>query len=98
MEKIIQYFIQEKGVTEVVAKILSKTLSKYSDIKREFEYWIDNRDFNAPDAIAINGFTAKKINDIAPFLDAAGVYNFMVTLRDNPTKAQEYIKNGFPKK
>lgn len=98
MEKIIQYFIQEKGVTEVVAKILSKTLSKYSDIKNEFEYWIDNRDFNSSDALEIDGFTAKKINEIAPFLDAAGVYNFMVTLRDNPAKAQEYVKNGFAKK
>lgn len=98
MEKVIQYFIQEKEVTEVVARILSKTLSKYSDIQSEFEYWIDNRNFNAPNALEIDGFTAKKINEIAPFLDAAGVYNFMVTLRDDPAKAQEYLKNGFPRK
>lgn len=98
MEKIIQYFIQEKEVTEVVAKILSKTLSQYSDIKNEFEYWIDHRDFNAPNALEIDGFTAKKIHDLAPFLDAAGVYNFMVTLRDDPIKAQEYLKTGFPRK
>lgn len=98
MEKIIHYFISEKGVTEVVAKVLSKTLTKYPDIESEFVYWIDNRNYNAPNAIEIAGFSAKKISDIAPFLDAAGVYNFMVTLRDNPKKAQDYLKNGFPRK
>lgn len=98
MEKIIQYFIREKNVTAVVAKVLAKALTKYSDIEKEFIYWIDNRNFDAPDALEIGGYSAKKIHEIAPFLDAAGVYNFMVTLRDDPAKAQNYIKNGFPRK
>lgn len=98
MEKIIQYFISEKGVTEVVAKVLSMTLAKYQDIESEFVYWIDNRNFDAPNAIEIDGYSAKKISEIAPSLDVAGVYNFMVTLRDDPEKAKSYIKNGFPRK
>lgn len=98
MDKIIHYFTSEKGVTEVVAKVLAKTLAKYQDIESEFIYWIDNRDYNAPDAVEIDGYSAKKISEIAPSLDAAGVYNFMVTLRDDPEKANGYIKNGFPRK
>ncbi len=98
MDKIIQYLMCEKGVTEVVAKVLFRTLTKYKDIESEFIYWIDNRSYNAPNAIEIGGYSAKKISEIAPSLDAAGVYNFMVTLRDVPEKAQEYIKNGFPRK
>lgn len=98
MDKIIQYFVEEKQVTEVVAKILSKSISKYADIRSEFEYWIDNRSYDAPNAVIINGYTADKVHEVAPFLDASGVYSFMVTLRDDPEKAQEYLRNGFPRK
>ena len=98
MDKITHYFTSEKGVTEVVAKVLSKTLTKYKDIESEFIYWIDNRNFKALNALEIDGYSAQKISEIAPSLDAAGVYNFMVTLRDAPEKAQVYIKNGFPRK
>ncbi len=98
MEKIIKYFIDEKAVSEVVAKVLAKSLLKYADIRDEFIYWLNNRDYNAPNAISIGGYSACDVHEMAPFLDAAGVYNFMVTLRDNPIKAQAYIKNGFPRK
>lgn len=98
MEKIIRYFTEEKEVTEVVAKVLAKPLCKYEDIKAEFIYWIDNRTFDAPNALLINNYSAAKIHEIAPFLDVAGIYNFMVTLRDNPEKAEGYIRNGFPRK
>ena len=33
MEEIIRYFIEEKGVTEVVAKVLARPLTKYEDIR-----------------------------------------------------------------
>lgn len=98
MEKIISYFVNEKGVTEVVAKVLSKNISKYQDIKDEFIYWIDNRSFQLQNPVEINGYNASIIHKKAPFLDAAGVYNLLVTLRDNPDKALEYLKNGFPRK
>lgn len=98
MDKIIKYFVEEKNVTQVVAQILSKTLVKYVDIKEEFIFWIDNRTFNVKTPIAVSGYTAMDISRIAPHLDAAGVYNFMVTLRDNPKKAQECIDKGFPTK
>ena len=98
MDRIEQYFIEEKKTTPVVAKVLLKPLEKYEDIKSEFLYWIEHRNYDAPDAIEIGGYTAKKIQELAPMMDAAGVYNFMVTLRDNPKKAQGYINNGFPRK
>ncbi len=98
MDLIIKYFVEEKAVTEVVAKVLSKPLLKYEDIKNEFLYWLENRTFDCPNPIMINKYTASMVAELVPHLDAAGVYNFMVTLRDNPTKAQEYIDNGFPRK
>lgn len=98
MEKIIRYFVEEKAVTGVVAGVLAKPLCKYSDIKEEFIYWLDYRTFDMPDPLSINGYSAAKVHEIAPFLDAAGVYNFMVTLRDSPEKAERYIREGFPRK
>lgn len=98
MNLIIKYFIEEKSVTEVVAKVVAKPLLKYDDIKKEFLYWLENRNYDCPNPISINGYTAASVAKIAPHLDAAGIYGFMVTLRDNPIKAQEYVDNGFPRK
>ena len=98
MDRITEYFIKEKGVSAVVAGVLKKPLTKYADIEKEFYFWLDNRNFDAPEALVIDGYSARQISEIAPFLDASGVYQFMVTLRDDPAKAHGYIENGFPTK
>lgn len=98
MEKIIAYFVDEKETTEAVAKILTKTIMKYEDLQKEFLEWIEIRNFDFEDPVIIEGYTAKKVYAIEPSLDAAGVYNFMVTLREEPDKAKGYIKRGFPTK
>lgn len=43
----------------------------------------------------IGGYTAKTIHEIAPQLVGIGVYNFLVTLRDDPEGAKEIIDEGF---
>ena len=96
--KIKKYFLEEKKVTEQVAKILCKSLLKYADIAGEFCYWIENREYMKEDNLVINGYSATDISRMAPHLDVSGVYGFMVSLRDNPIKAEEIIKNKFPNK
>ncbi len=96
--KIKKYFLEEKKVTEQVAKILCKSLLKYEDIAEEFCYWIENREYMKEDNLVINGYSATDISKLASHLDASGVYGFMVSLRDNPVKAEEIIKNNFPNK
>ena len=98
MSEIITYFIQKKKMTPAVAMVLAQSLEKYDDIKNEFINWINNDSFDGNNVISVNGYTAKDIHEMAPHLDGAGVYNFMVTLRDKPERAQEYIDNGFPTK
>lgn len=98
MENVIRYFTEEKAVTDVVARVLAKSICKYPDIKEEFLYWVNHRTYDIPDPLSINGYSAARVHEIAPFLDAAGVYNFMVTLRDAPEKAEGYIRDGFPRK
>jgi len=96
MSKITTYFIENKKMTPVVAEVLAKSLEKYDDIRNEFIYWIDNNSFDSDNAISVDGYTAKNIYEMAPHLDGAGVYNFMVTLRERPDKAQDIIDKGFP--
>ena len=96
MDDVIRYFTEEKKETPVVARILEKPLVKYDDIKDAFLHWLDTRQFSSEPVVL--GYTPKIIHDLNPELDASGVYQFLVTLRDNRDKAEEYIKNNFPRK
>lgn len=92
------YFLNEKQTTRPVANILMKSLMKYDDVYQEFNLWLENRNYAFETPLTIGGYTAMQIHEIEPSLDAAGIYNFMITLRDNPAKAISYIENGFPRK
>ncbi len=96
MERIRKYFIEERKETPVVANVLTKKLSKYDDIMNGFIKWLESREYS--DEELVPGYSALKIHQMQPEMDASGVYNFMVTLRDNPDKAEEYIKNNFARK
>ena len=98
MNIIAEYLLNEKQMTEVVAAMTEKKVSKYDDIRNEFEFWLENRSYNVDVPLSIEGYTAQDIYNLAPFLDGVGVFNFMVTLRDNPAKAKEYIDGGFKQK
>jgi uncharacterized membrane protein len=85
-------------MTEVVAARTENKVSKYEDIRKEFEFWIKNKTYNTVNPLVIEGYTAKDIFNLAPFLDGLGVFNFMVTLREDPAKAKDYIDGGFKRK
>lgn len=97
-EKIFEYFTEEKNVRYPAANYLTKKLEKYDDIKKGFLHWLECRDFSGLTQPEINGFTPEKISGIFPTLDAAGVFNFMVTLRDSPESAQKLLDEGLKAK
>lgn len=97
MDKIMNYLVGTLNQTERAAKRNSAKLSKYDDIKSEFETWIDTQEYPT-DGIEIEEYNAAKISDLAPFMNGVGVYNFLVTLRDNPALAKQTIAEGFPRK
>jgi len=98
MNIIMEYLLKEKQMTEVVAARTEKKVSKYDDIRKEFEFWIKNKTYDMDNPLVVGGYTAKDINNLAPFMDGLGVFNFMVTLRDDPARAKEYIADGFKRK
>lgn len=97
MEQILNYLMTELQQSERIANRNAAKLCKYDDIKEEFLAWIDTKDFGNS-SLVIDGYNAKKIAELAPFMNGAGVYNFMVTLRENPELAHALIAAGFPRK
>ena len=98
MNIIMDYLLKEKQMTEPVAARTEKKVSKYEDIRKEFEYWIKNKAYNTDNPLVVGDYTAQDIYKLAPFMDGLGVFNFMVTLREDPAKAKEYIDGGFKRK
>ncbi|MDR0286691.1 MAG: hypothetical protein LBI03_03140 [Clostridiales bacterium] len=98
MGTIMEYLLKEKKMTEVVASRTETKVAKYEDIRKEAEFWIKNKTYNTESPLVVNGYTAQDIYKLAPFMDGLGVFNFLVTLREDPVKAQEYIDGGFKRK
>ncbi len=92
---IYNYLIEEKNKVPEVATSLTEKVCKYDDIKNEFLKWLKARNYDFDEPLSVSGYTAKDIVKIAPFLDGIGVFNFMVTLREKPETAAQYIKEGF---
>ena len=90
--------MREKQMTEFAAAVAEKKISKYEDILKEFELWIEHRNYNTENPLVVGEYTAQDIYNLAPFLDGIGVFNFMVTLREDPVKAKAYIDGGFKRK
>ena len=98
MSIIKEYLLNEKQMTEVVAVRTEQKVSKYDDIRIEFERWIKNRTYNTDNPLVVNGYTAQDICQHAPFMDGLGVFTFMVSMRDDPEKAKQYMDEGFKRK
>lgn len=98
MEMIRRYLIDERCQTPEAADKILAPLEKHEDICSELVNWIIQRKFTQDSPLAIEGYTAQMISDLAPFMDGVGVYNFLVTLRERPDNAKRIISEGFPRK
>jgi len=98
MEAIIGYLVNARNQKmETAIKIVSP-LARHDDIRSELEGWIEQKKYPKEKPLTIEGYTAEKISELAPFMDGVGVYNFMVTLRERPDNAKQIIAEGFPRK
>ena len=97
MSAIMDYLLNIKKMPERKAKTFCEKVSKYGDIRAEFENCIENGDY-PENTLVIEGYSARDISKLAPFMDGIGIYAFMVTLRENPERAKGYIKEGFKRR
>lgn len=93
--QILQYLYKKGVKNPIVAGNLVAKVTKYDDIKRELLGWLKTREFK-DDGIKIEGYQAKDIIELAPFMDGVGVYNFLVDLREKPEVAKKQLADGFP--
>ena len=97
-DTIINYFKNELKENDAVAKIIYKDLTKYNDIFNEFTKYLVQKSYDIPEAINVEGYTAKQIHELNPNFTATGVYTFLKYLKDKPEEAKAVIKKGFPNK
>ena len=98
MDEIRDYLVLNKNMSDVILEKTLTKLNKHMDIVDEFKKWIKTQKYEIDNPICIEGYTAKDIYNLAPFLDGLGVFNFLITLRENPDRAKAEIAAGFPRK
>lgn len=70
---------------------------KYEDIAAAVQHHIENDTYD--ESVCICGYTAKKLHDeVGDKLSVVGVYNYMITLKENPENGIKWLKQGLPRK
>ena len=97
MDKIRDFF-KALNLPEYSFKRNVEGFERNPDIAEEFSEWLETNCYRTEKAISVRGYTAAQISEMAPFLDGAGAFNFLITLREKPEKAEKYIQDGFKRK
>lgn len=97
MQQIYE-FLKTSGLQEYSLQKNMKSFERNPDIAEEFVEWLNTGYYKKENPINVQGYSAQDIAILAEFLDGVGAFNFLITLRERPEKAKEYIKSGFPRK
>lgn len=93
MSKIIEEYYARADVAPLFLKMKFAKLNKHPDISAEFEHWISKQKYKAA-GIKVNGYSAKDLAKLSPFLDGEGAFMLLIELRENPDNAMKKIKKG----
>ena len=95
---IIKYIKSEYGYSDTKAQKTLDYLLQVKVIAFEFLHFIENGSF-VPDryASAFSGYTVKRISTETN-LTVLGAFNYMVFLKQNPSKALSNLEKGLPRK
>lgn len=95
----IKEYLNEKGLSDVVIKQLTKNYYDNPDIANEFEFWIRTKKFIENNPVIESGYTAKKLFDeFNDKLNISGIFSMLITLRNHPEKGLKYIDDNFSTK
>lgn len=93
MNKVIETYYKDAGIMPLLLKKKMAAFAKHTDIAAEFEYWISNKKYL--DRVSVEGYTAKSIASLSPYMDGEGAFQLLIELRENPNKAKKRIGAGF---
>lgn len=98
MRKRIADFYESSNLPKTLKISNIKRFEKYDDIAIEFEEWLCSKTFKSVDAVTVEGYTARKLSELFPYLNGDGAFILLIELREAPQKALKQIANGFKKK
>lgn len=93
MSKVIETYYKDAGIMPLLLKKKMAAFTKHPDIAAEFEYWISNKKYL--EGVSVEGYTAKSIAPLSPYMDGEGAFQLLIELRENPNKAKKRIGAGF---
>lgn len=93
MSKVIETYYKDAGIMPLLLKKKMAAFAKHPDIAAEFEYWISNKKYL--EGVSVEGYTAKSIASLSPYMDGEGAFQLLIELRENPNKAKKRIGAGF---
>ena len=96
-KRIVEFYKQSNLPKPIVSSNLRK-FEQNDDIAEEFERWLTDKSFKTVDAVTIEGYTAKRISELSPFMNGDSAFLLLIELRNNPHKALKMIANGFKKR
>ena len=93
MNKVIEEYYKDAGILPLLLKKKMAAFAKHPDIAAEFEYWISYQKYL--DGVSVEGYTAKNIAALSPYMNGEGAFQLLIELRENPDKAKKRINVGF---
>lgn len=93
MNKVIEQYYKDAHIMPLLLKKKMAAFEKHPDIAGEFEYWIANNQYC--EGVCVEGYTAKAIAELSPFMDGEGAFMLLIELSENPDKAKQRIAAGF---
>ena len=94
MSSIIEKYYNDNSVSPMLVKQKLEKFDRNTDIEKEFEYWIENKQYKT-DAVEIEGYTAQKLSQLSKYLVGEGAFILLIELRESPDKAHKMIARGF---
>ena len=94
MSRLIEEYYKQAAVMPLLLKQKMTKLRRNGDIQKEFEYWIEHKDY-MQNGVSIEGYTAKKLSELSDYIDGEAAFMLLIELREAPDKALQRIRNGF---
>ena len=92
---IIRSYYEKAGIPAIMINKKLVSFEKNPDIAKEFEHWIQTKEYTIEDCVTVEDYTAEKISKLSEFMDGEGAFSLLIQLRENPKKALKRIRDGF---
>ncbi len=95
MSKIIEDYYKELDLIPLLTQSNMERFNRNPDIASEFEYWIENKEYQKDSCVEVEGYTAEGISRLSNYLVGESSFLILIELREEPEKAKKRIARGF---